>query len=117
MVEFLAACKAAAPGALVSALASGLILYYIRSYIDHKLHEEEERQAKAQKLRIQRSQLEMQRRRALGSLLYWLHRGITKPPPNGELEEAMREFNEVEKQQHELEQKMLAGLMVEEDLT
>ena len=116
MVEFLAACKAAVPGVLVSAIASGLIIHYIRAYIDHKLKEEDERQEKALKLKVQRSQLEMQRRRALGSLLYWLHRGMTKPPPNGELEEAMERFRKIEDQQHTLEQKLLAGLMVEEEL-
>ena len=116
MVEFFAACKAAFPGVLVSAVASGLIIHYIRSYIDRKLKEEEEKQGKMQKVKLKRSQLEMQRRRALGKVLFWLHRGLTKPPPNGELEEAMEQFNDIERQQHELEQKLLAGLMIEEDL-
>ena len=116
MVEFLAACKAAAPGVLVSALASGLIIYYIRSYIDHKLKEEDEKQAKIQQVKLERSRLEMRRRRALGKVLFWMHRGLTKPPPNGELEEAMEQFSAIEAQQRELEQKLLAELMIEEEL-
>ena len=116
MDNFLAACAAALPGAVISFVISGLVLYYLRKYIDHKMEEEDRRQEKALKLKAQRSQLEMQRRQALGKVLFWLHRGLTKPPPNGELEEAMENFGTIEKQQHELEQKMLAGLMVEEDL-
>lgn len=116
MDNFFAACVAAIPGTLISFMISGLILYYLRKYIDHKLEEEDKRQEKALKLKVQRSQLEMQRRQALGKVLFWLHRGLTKPPPNGELEEAMENFGEIERQQRELEQKLLAGLMVEEDL-
>ena len=108
MVEFLAACKAALPGVLVSVLVSGLVLYYIRAYIDHKLKEDEEHRKKEQQLRLQRSQLEQKRRRALGRLLFWMHRAITHPPHNGELEEAMEDFRAVEDEQKALDQKILA---------
>ncbi len=108
MAEFLAACKAAAPGAAMSALVSGVLLYYLRSYIDHKLEEEEEQSRNENQLRTRRSQLEQQRRRALGRLLFWLHRGVTQPPPNGELEKAMEEFEAVENELKTLDQKILA---------
>ena len=116
MGEFRAACRAALPGAVVSVVVSGIVLYYIRSYIDHKLKEEEEIQDQLKKVRVQRTELEMQRRQALGRVLYWMHRGLTKPPPNGELQEAMEAFSDVEKRQKELERKLLAGLMIEEDM-
>lgn len=108
MAEFLAACRSALPGAAASALISGLVLYYIRAYIDHKLKEDEEHREKETKLRTRRSQLEQQRRRALGRLLFWLHRGVTCPPPNGELEKAMTEFEAVEDELKALDQKILA---------
>lgn len=108
MAEFLAACRAALPGAMVSLLISGLFLYYLRTYIDHKLKEDEERRKKETQLRTRRSQLEQQRRRALGRLLFWLHRGVTHPPPNGELEKAMGEFETVEDELKALDQKILA---------
>ena len=108
MDEFFAACVAAVPGVVVSALISGLVLYYIRAYIDNKLKEDEEHRKKETQLRTQRSQLEQQRRRALGRLLFWLHRGLTQPPPNGELEKAMGEFETVEDELKTLDQKILA---------
>lgn len=116
MDEFISACGAALPGVLMSCLASGLIIHYLRTYIDRKLEEEDARQAELKKTKVQRSQLEMQRRQALGKVIFWLHHGLTKPPPNGELEAAMKNFEAVEKKQHELEQSMLAGLMVEEEI-
>lgn len=108
MSEFIAGAKAALPGALVSLLVSGLLLYYIRSYIDHKLVEEEKQRAEEMATRIQRSQLEMRRRRALGRLMFWMHRAIVQPPANGELAEAMEAFQEVEEDQKALDQKILA---------
>lgn len=108
MVEFLAAVKAALPGAVTSFLVSGLFLYYLRGYIDHKLKEETEHREKEQQLRLQKSQLEQKRRRALGRLLFWLHRGLTSPPPNGELERSMEEFETVEDELKALDQKILA---------
>lgn len=108
MAEFLTACKAALPGVVVSALVSGFVLYFIRRYIDCKLEEEEARRKNETQLRTQRSQLEQKRRRAEGRLLFWLHRGVTHPPPNGELEKAMSEFEAVEDELKTLDQKILA---------
>lgn len=108
MDEFIAAVLSAVPGVLASALISGVLLYYLRSYIDHKLKEDEEHRAKEQQLRLQRSQLEQRRRRAEGRLLFWLHRGMTHPPPNGELDKAMEDFQAVEDEQKALDQKILA---------
>ena len=108
MDEFLAGCVSALPGVVVSALISGVVLYYLRKYIDQKLEEEEQHRKKETQFRTQRSQLEQQRRRALGRLLFWLHRGVTQPPPNGELEKAMGEFEAVEDELKALDQKILA---------
>ena len=108
MDEFLAACLAAVPGVVVSALISGLLLYYIRAYIDNKLREDEEHRKKEQQLRLQRSQLEKKRCRAEGRLLFWLHRAIVSPPHNGELDKAMEDYQAVEDEQKALDQKILA---------
>lgn len=116
MSEFVAACLSAVPGVVVSTLASGVVLYYIRGYIDKKLTEEEKKQEQIAGVKRERYQLEMQRRQALGRLLFWMHRGVVNPPPNGELEKAMESFNAVEAKQREVEQKLLAGLLSEEDI-
>lgn len=108
MNEFFSACLAELPGTVISVLISGVLVYYLRAYIDHKLEEDEEHRKKEQDLRTQRSQLEQKRRRALGRLLFWLHRGLTQPPPNGELESAMSAFQEVEDELKVLDQKIVA---------
>lgn len=51
---------------------------------------------------------EHQRRHTAGRLLFWLYKGVTKPPPNGELEEAMEAYQAAERAQKELEREILA---------
>ena len=106
--EFTAGLKAALPGAVLSVLLSGILLYYIRRYIDQKLAEEERTRAEEQALKMNRSKLDMRRRRALGRLLFWMHRAIVNPPANGELEDAWESFQNVEEDQKALDQEILA---------
>lgn len=96
------------PSTVVSLLFSGLLLYYLRKYIDAKLAAEEKRRQDDHKLRCQRSELEQRRRRAAGRLFFWLHHAITKPPPNGELEEAWECYQAAEEAQKSLDQQILA---------
>ena len=105
--EFMQGVVAALPSTVVSLLFSGLLLYYLRKYIDAKLAAEEKRRQDDHKLRRQRSELE-RRRRAAGRVLFWLHHAVTKPPPNGELEEAWASYQAAEDAQKALDQQILA---------
>jgi hypothetical protein len=42
--------------------------------------------------------------------LFWLYKAVTKPPPNGELEEAMKKFNIAEEEQKTLEREIMAAI-------
>lgn len=106
--EFFAGVVKALPGAAVSLVFSGLMLYYLRRYIDAKLAAEEQRRKEDHEIRRQRSELEQKRRRAAGRMLFWLHHAVTKPPPNGELEEAWDTYQQVEEAQKALDQQILA---------
>ena len=69
MDEFLAGCASALPGVVVSALISGVVLYYLRKYIDQKLEEEEQHRKKETQLRTQpRSPLPAGQARGKGSV-------------------------------------------------
>lgn len=106
--EFFAGVVKALPGAVVSMFVSGLMLYYLRRYIDAKLAAEEQRRKEDHEIRRQRSELEQKRRRAAGRVLFWLHHAVTKPPPNGELEEAWEAYQQAEEAQKALDQQILA---------
>lgn len=108
MSEFWRAAAGAVPGALVSVILSGIVLYYIRRYIDKKLVNAEAKQQERLKIRKRRSEAEQRRRRAEGRLLFWMHHAIVKPPPNGELEDAWEEFQNAEEAQKEIERAILA---------
>lgn len=106
--QFFHGMVAALPGAATSAIISGLLLYYLRKYIDSKLAEDASRRAEDHRIRRQRSELEQRRRRAAGRLFFWLHHAVTKPPPNGELEAAWADYIKAEEAQKGLDQQILA---------
>jgi hypothetical protein len=108
MSEIWRAAAGAVPGALVSVILSGIVLYYIRRYIDKKLVSAEAKQQERLIIRKRRSEAEQRRRRAEGRLLFWMHHAIVKPPPNGELEDAWEEFQSAEEAQKEIERSILA---------
>ena len=108
MSEFWRAAANAVPGALISFLISGLLLHYLKRYIDKILVSAEAKQQERLKIRKRRSEAEQRRRRAEGRLLFWLHHAVTKPPPNGELEDAWEEFQNAEEAQKEIERAILA---------
>lgn len=99
-----------AVSAAVSGLISGVALKYVTRYFDKKLEAEEARKKQAEKHRHDRTVAEANRRRAAGRLFFWLHHAIVKPPPNGELEEAMENYVKAENAQKDLEQEILASL-------
>lgn len=93
---------------VVSCSFSLFVFYYLRRYLDKKTGEEENTKKEREEQRIQRAIVEAERRRAAGRLFFWLYKAVTKPPPNGELEEAMNNYNRVEEKQKSLEQKIIA---------
>lgn len=108
MSEFLRAAVNALPSTLVSVILSGVVLYYIRRYIDKKLVKAEAKQQERLLVRKRRSEAEQRRRRAEGRLLFWMHHALVKPPPNGELEAAWEDYQEAEEAQKEIERAILA---------
>ena len=108
MSEFWHMAINALPGALVSALISGLLIHYLKRYFDKRLEGAERRQKTKLEIKRKRSEAEQRRRRAEGRLLFWLHHAVTKPPPNGELEAAWEDYQEAEEAQKEIERSILA---------
>ena len=108
MSEFWRAAVNAVPGALVSALISGLLIHYLKRYFDKRLEGAERRQKSRLEIKRRRSEAEQRRRRAEGRLLFWLHHAVVKPPPNGELEAAWEDFQDAEEEQKEIERAILA---------
>lgn len=108
MSEFWQGVMNALPGAIVSLVISGVVMAYLRKYIDDRWRKQEERRKNDHEIRKAKSMVEQERRRAAGRLFFWLHHAITKPPPNGDLEEAWKAYKDAEEKQKELERAILA---------
>lgn len=100
----------AAISSIISLSFSMFIFYYLRRYLDHKIDEEERQKKEREQQQKQRVIAEAKRRHAAGRLLFWLYKAVTKPPPNGELEEAMKKFNIAEEEQKTLEREIIAAI-------
>lgn len=102
--------KAASVSALVSALVSGICLYYLHVYLDNKRKESQERADRRRAERRKADVLESRRRRATGRLFFWLHDAVVKGKEhaNGDLEQAYRDYNMIEDEQKAFEQELLA---------
>lgn len=100
----------AAISSIISLLFSMFIFYYLRRYLDHKIDEEEKRKQEREQQQKQRVIAEAKRRHAAGRILFWLYKAVTKPPPNGELDEAMRKYTIAEEEQKTLEREILAAI-------
>lgn len=102
--------KQAAISAVVSALISGIGIYYLQTYLDTKRKESEEQAAQRRIERRKADVLESKRRRAAGRMLFWLHDAVVKgvEHANGDLEKAMSDYSEIEEEQKAFEQELLA---------
>ena len=99
--------------AVILALAGGsgvvgLAMTYLRRYIDRKLEAGEEEAARRLAHRKRRQQVEDQLHHAYGRCLFWLNHAVTKPPPNGELAEAMENLQKAEEAKKKLDREILA---------
>ena len=102
--------KQAAVSALVSALISGVGVFYLQWYLNDKHRESEQRAADRREARRRADLLEAKRRRAAGRLLFWLHFGIVRgaEAANGDLERAWEDYTAAEEEQKLFEQEQLA---------
>lgn len=102
--------KQALVSVLVSALVSGVGIFYLQRYLDAKRAESEAQAAKRREERRKTDMLEARRRRAAGRLFFWLHYAIVRGPDqaNGDLEKSFADYNEVEEEQKAFEQELLA---------
>lgn len=106
----LEAIKQAAVSAMVSALISGVGVFYLQRYLIDKHRESERKAAERREARRRADLLEAKRRRAAGRLLFWMHFGITrgKEAANGDLERAWQDYTAAEDAQKQFEQEQLA---------
>ena len=104
------AIKQAAISAAVSALISGVGIFYLQRYLDAKRRESEEQAAQRRRERRKADVLESRRRRAAGRMFFWMHYALVKgvEQANGDLEKAFQDYNEVEEEQKAFEQELLA---------
>ena len=107
MIETL---KNAAVSVMVSAVISGIGVFYLQRYLDAKRRESEERAAQRRRERRRADLLESKRRRAAGRMFFWLHDAVVKgvEHANGDLEKAMDDYNAAEEEQKAFEQELLA---------
>ena len=102
--------KSALVSGLVSALISGIGIYYLHVYLDGKRKESEQAAAQRRAERRKADVLESQRRRATGRMFFWLHDAVVKGKDhaNGDLEKAFDDNNRIEEEQKRFEQELLA---------
>lgn len=87
---------------------AGLMVYYLRRYIDKRLEDEETKAAERVEIRKKRMAVDDKLQHAYGRMFFWLHRGVVKPPPGEELEEAFQALNAVEAEKKELDREIIA---------
>lgn len=104
------AVKQAVVSVVVSALISGIGVFYLQRYLDAKHRESEQRAADRREARRRADLLEAKRRRAAGRLFFWLHFGLTRgaEAANGDLESAWKDYTAAEEEQKLFEQEQLA---------
>lgn len=86
----------------------GLAMTYLRRYIDRRLDADEEEARRRLEHKRRRQQVDDQLHHAYGRCLFWLNHAVTKPPPNGELAEAMSQLTRAEEAKKKLDREILA---------
>lgn len=97
-----------AVSALVSGTMTGIILYYIRRYIDSKLQSVEAAKKERDQIHKKRSIAEQKRRQAEGRLLFWLYYAVKNKQPTTDLDTAMANYDAAELDQKQLDQEIIA---------
>lgn len=104
------AIKNALISSLVSALISGIGIYYLHAYLDGKRKENDTRAAQCQEQRRKMDILDQRLRRAEGRLLFWLRDAVDngREHANGDLTKAWEDFEAAEEARKQYEQELLA---------
>ena len=101
-------------GAVMAALGggsgiTGLAVGYLKRYLDRRLEQGEQEAQQRQEHRQRRQEVEDQLHHAYGRCIFWLNHAVTKPPPNGELAQAMEELTQAEEAKKKLDREILAA--------
>lgn len=92
----------------------GIVMTYLRRYIDKRLEANEKEAEVRLKHRMKRLEVDDKLHHAYGRCIFWLNHAVTKSPPNGELAEAMEELNAAEEAKKNLDREILAQYSGEE---
>ena len=88
---------------------TGLAVGYVKRYLDRGLEQGEQEAQQRQEHRQRRQEVEDQLHHAYGRCIFWLNHAVTKPPPNGELAQAMEELTQAEEAKKKLDREILAA--------
>jgi len=85
----------------------GLLFVYMRRFIDKRLEQREQEDAKHREQRANRLRLEDELEHATGRLLFYLHKAVTTGQHNGDLADAWKNYQDAEKRMKELDRDIL----------
>jgi len=85
----------------------GLLFVYMRRFIDKRLEQREQEDARHREQRANRLRLEDELEHATGRLLFYLHKAVTTGQHNGDLADAWKNYQDAEKRMKELDRDIL----------
>lgn len=98
--------------ALASALIGGggivgIVVHYIKRYVDKKLDAEEAKAAEQRQFRLKKAACEERMQHAESRWIFWMNRWVETGNHNGELREAYEEYQKAEREKKELEREII----------
>ena len=94
--------------ATIAALVQVFVINNMKQHINKKLDAAENKKTSRDNYQHRYNMAASDLRRAQGRFNFWAYRGITKPPPNGELDDAMSAYNEAEETYKRIEREIIA---------
>lgn len=92
---------------------TGLLFFFIRSYIEKKISEREADERRKRELKIKRMIIDDKLRHCEGRLFFWLHKAIVTGNHNGDLKKAFDEYQEAEIERKELDREIIVENEIE----
>ena len=98
--------------AIISALVGGsgivgIVVNYIKRYVDRKLDAEEAKAAEHERFRLKKRACEERMQHAESRWIFWVNRWIETGSHNGELRQAFEEYQAAEREKKELEREII----------